>query len=119
MTDIRKDHCDRCGYNVMIFHRGQVPRRPPYKGFKEIKYCGPCYEMIDSGRDTTSALANYKGAAVTNFDQHSRPKSSVPDPTTEMLGMKIRVKVQWYVSGLITGMIIGGLAALVLLWRGF
>lgn len=119
MSDMRKDNCDRCGFNEVIFHRGEVPRKLPYKGMKEVKFCKPCYDMITSGRDMLNALMpDAKGAAVTNFDRHSRPKPAVPDPSQEIRRIYFSTKVIIFVTGFTAGMLFGGMAVALFFLQG-
>jgi len=103
MTDARKDFCDRCGFNVLIFHIGQVPRTPPHNGFKQVQYCKPCYDVIGSGQAVADMIMD---------------KGAVPDPSEELQLMKFRIKMRWSATGLVMGILVGFAIMLLIFLRG-
>lgn len=56
-VSLMKNHCDTCGWEKEIVHIGVVPRKPPFRGLNEVKYCQVCRDAVQSGKIPSATLA--------------------------------------------------------------
>mgnify|MGYP001586197785 CR=1 FL=1 len=115
MTDARKDFCSRCGFNVEIFHTGRVARKPPFKGYSEVKYCSPCYDVVSRGQTVVEAAVASLSPPEPSGAAPKTVASSTPEK--EVVLVKLRTKLGWIALGLVAGFGAGFGVAILLFIR--